>query len=281
VNVPEVVLADVGTRRLSQPGCLGLVGEQEADGLAECPQVGGIRQQDAGAVGDLVDDPSDRRADHGPALPHSLGNGQPEPFCQALLRDDGGVPLQGVDHGRVLVYVVKRQRHQQNARPGSGRQVVPLQQAFPVHGRALRVVGHLVDSRAGQHQVSTAAGHNVVGEAAHDPRHVLEPVPAGDLEHHRIIKAGAALPCDDRLLGDDVHVAVAAHEPGGHLRRGTVKHAERGEDGLHGGGIKVLVLRGERVDRRRDDRDLVFRQPRWHVFPAREHVPLRRAQVRP
>ena len=93
----------------------------------------------------------------------------------------------------------------------------------------------------------------MIGEAAHDSGHVLEPVPAGDLEQYRIIGAGAAFPGDDRWPGDGVHGAIAADEPGGHLRHGTVKHAEFGEDGLHGRGVKVLVFRGERIDRRRDD----------------------------
>src|ERR1035441_10062648 len=75
VHVPEVVLANMGLRGQSHPGCLGLVAEQEADYPPERLQVGGIWQQDAGALGDLVDDPAGRRADHGPALPRSLGHG--------------------------------------------------------------------------------------------------------------------------------------------------------------------------------------------------------------
>jgi hypothetical protein len=99
-------------------------------------------------------------------------------------------------------------------------------------------------------------GTDVIGEVAHDPRHVLEPVPAGNLDHHRIIRAGAGFTGDDRRLGDGIHVTVAAYEPGGHVWCGTVEYAEFDEDGPHGGGIEVLVRRGERVDRRRDDRHL-------------------------
>src|SRR5271166_1788910 len=120
VHIPEEVLADVGVRGLAHPGCLSLVAEQEAGCRSERRQVGGIWQQDARAIGDLVNDPADRRADDRAPLPHSLGHGQPEPFGQALLHDDGGVPLQRVDHGRVLVDVIERQRNQQGSRPGNG-----------------------------------------------------------------------------------------------------------------------------------------------------------------
>jgi hypothetical protein len=43
MDISDVVLADVGARRKSKLGRLGPVGEQEADGLSECLQVGGIR----------------------------------------------------------------------------------------------------------------------------------------------------------------------------------------------------------------------------------------------
>src|SRR6266566_36066 len=87
VRIADVLLADAGVRGLANPRGLVLVAEQAAGRSSERCQVGGIGQQDAGSLGDLVDDPADRRADDGPALPHYLRDGQPEPFGQALLGD--------------------------------------------------------------------------------------------------------------------------------------------------------------------------------------------------
>jgi hypothetical protein len=83
----------------------------------------------------------------------------------------------------------------------------------------------------------------VAGEAAHDSGHVLEPVPAGDLHKHRVIRAGAAFPDHHRRPGDEIEIAVAAYELCRDLRRATVKHAEFGEDSSHGGGVEILVFR--------------------------------------
>jgi len=190
------------------------------------------------------------------------------------------MPLQRVDHGRVLVDVIQRQRHQQDARSGRGAQVPPLQQALPVDRGTLRVVAYLVDRRADQHQVPGRGRHDIVGEAAHDTGHVLEPVPAGDLDQHRITGPGAALADDVRGPGDHVHIPVAAHEPRGHHRRRAVQHAQLDQDGPHGVSGEGLVFRGERVDRRRDDPGLRDGDPRRDVFPAREYVRLCGGQVR-
>ena len=198
MDIPKEALADIGLGGPSHLRCLILIAEQEAGRLSERRQVGRIWEQDARAFADLVDDPADPRADDGPPLPHSLRDGQPEPFRQALLHDDGGVPLQRVNHGRVLVDVIQRQRNQQDACPGRRAQILPLQQALPVDRCALGVVTHVLDRRANQHQVSLTAGRDMVGEAAHDSGHVLEPVPAGDLDQHPIIEPRAALAGDGR-----------------------------------------------------------------------------------
>ena len=94
----------------------------------------------------------------GRAFPHALGHGQPEPFGEAFLRDDGGVPLQRVDHRGVFADVIERQGDQQDPGAGRGRQITPLQQAIPEYRSALGVIGHPGDRRAGQHEVSAAAG---------------------------------------------------------------------------------------------------------------------------
>ena len=47
----------------------------------------------------------------------------------------------------------------------AGFRIVPLQQALSVDRRALRVIAHITDRRADQHQVPLPAGRNMVGEA--------------------------------------------------------------------------------------------------------------------
>ena len=55
----------------------------------------------------------------------ALGHGETEPFEQALLDDDGGVALQGVDHDGVLVAVIHRHGDQGHQRLANGRAAAP------------------------------------------------------------------------------------------------------------------------------------------------------------
>ena len=57
------------------------------------------------------------------------------------------------------------------------------------------------------------------------------------------------------------------------VRRGTVQHADRGQDGPHSATVELLVLRGERVDRWRDDPHLLTGHPRWHVLRREKTYP--------
>ena len=63
--------------------------------------------------GDAADVPGHRRA----RLPQRLGHGQPEPLSQALLHNDVGAALDGVDHGRVLLQILHRQTGQMDPVP--------------------------------------------------------------------------------------------------------------------------------------------------------------------
>ena len=68
------------------------------DGRAERLEVGRVVDQQAVlAVDDLVDDAADGARDDRPRLPHRLGDGEAEALGEALLDDDRGVALQGVD----------------------------------------------------------------------------------------------------------------------------------------------------------------------------------------
>ena len=57
---------------------------------------------------------SDSAADSRSPLQHRFCHGQAEPFGQALLHDDVGPPLQGVDHGPVFLNILHRQACQVN-----------------------------------------------------------------------------------------------------------------------------------------------------------------------
>src|SRR5882757_5241505 len=115
--VANVVGANMLACRGTHPVGKRRIVEQRSYCTSERGQVRWVRQQKAGAVGDLVLDASYRGADDRPALPHALGYGEAEALGEALLYDHAGVPLQRVDHCAVVVDVCHRQRHQHHAGP--------------------------------------------------------------------------------------------------------------------------------------------------------------------
>ena len=113
MSITEKVLIDLSVCGRAQLGCqLGVI-EESSQCVCEGVEITRVpQQQPVLAVDDLVLDPADRRSDDRSTLPHRLGDGQPEPFDQALLDDHGGTSLQSVDQVRVLVNVVHGQTHQ-------------------------------------------------------------------------------------------------------------------------------------------------------------------------
>jgi hypothetical protein len=184
------------------------------------------------------------------------------------------MPLDRVDHGRVLLDVVKRQCHQQHPRAGRRGQAPPLCHAFSQDEGTLRIIGHPAHHGADEHQVPGAAGHHMLGEAAHDTRHVLEPVPARDLHDNRVGRAGPAVARYLPGVSDFAGRPVAACEAPGCLGRLAVQDPDGGQDRLYRGGVEFLVLRGERVDRWRDDPGLCRENPRRHVLPSVSVIPV-------
>ena len=91
------------------------VGEQALDALAEGGEVASGRP--GSRCGRPRSGPGCRRrgGDDRAALPHRLGDGEPEALGQALLRDDVGAPLQRVDDHGVLVGVLHRQQREVHA----------------------------------------------------------------------------------------------------------------------------------------------------------------------
>ena len=106
--VPEKVLADVSADSLSHPRRPVRIAEQQAGRRSERPKAGRIGQQDARALGDLAVIPPTAEPMTGRPFHIPSSTVKPEPFRQALLHGDSGVPLQRVDHGRVLIDIVKQ-----------------------------------------------------------------------------------------------------------------------------------------------------------------------------
>jgi hypothetical protein len=161
------------------------------------------------------------------------------------------------------------------------RQLTPFQQALCEHRGTFWIVADPCDGGTDEEQEPPAGWRDVVGEAAHDTLHVLELVPPRDLHDERVVRTWQAV---GRNLGRALHrtrAAVAAdivHRPG---RGAAVEHADLGEDPADRVLVQVLVLRGEWVDRRRDDRDLLARNPGRHVFAPGEDEAARVGQIGP
>ena len=139
------------------------------------------------AIDDLVLDAADPRSDDRTRLPHRFGDGESESLRDALLHDHVGPPLQRVHDRRVLLEVVHRQARQVHALP---RGAVEARDEVPGLFEDLgsfRIVGHGAHRRARIHEVRVSPGRDVLDEALDDAERILQPVPARDLEHHRIL----------------------------------------------------------------------------------------------
>src|ERR1017187_1512756 len=99
--------------------------QQPADALAEGSQVAGVYEEAGASVLDLVSDAADPRRNDRAPLPHRLRDGEAEALRQALLRDDVGAPLEGVDDHGVLVGVHHRQQGEVHAAADPTRQLRP------------------------------------------------------------------------------------------------------------------------------------------------------------
>ena len=227
---------------------------------------------------DLVLDAAHVRRDDRAALPHRLGDGEPEALGEALLGHDVGAALQRVDDDRVLVGLVHRQQREVHAPADALRQLVPRRLDLLEDLRALGIVGHRRDVGAGEQQMRVLVGVHVLGEGRQDARRILQTIPARDLGQQRHVEAQRVLLDDARLVLDPAHAAVEALEDRprvvvmvGGQPRGTQHGGHRGER-------HRVVLGRERVDRRGDDSDLGFVEPLPGVARAREDVGVGRAR---
>ncbi len=214
---------------------------------------GSIDQDTPVAIGDLVGDPADAAGHDRPGLPHGLRDGQPEPLGQALLHHDRGVALERVDDRRVLLQVVHRQKSQVDALAHGRLELAPVAASGGQHGGALGIVGHGVDRRPCVDQVRVGMGGDVTREPVDHADGVLQRVPARHLQHVALARLQRPVLVDVRRARDHALAAVEAPE----RRRASVAaaraDARRAQDRVDGPVAQVLVLGGERVDRRGDD----------------------------
>ena len=121
--------------------------------------------------------------------------------------------MQRVDHDGVLVDVVHGDRGEVHPLTYLRRQLPPLLPALGEHLGALGVVAHACHGRTGQHQMGLIVGAvgGQQGEPGHHPGHVLEPVPAADLEHKAsVVRRGLTI--------EDWSASVVAANPDGSRR---------------------------------------------------------------
>jgi hypothetical protein len=102
----------------AQPGCQTDVVEQPVDRGSERAEVRGVvNEQALVLVADLVLDAADARSHERFGLDHGFGDGEPEPLLETLLHHHRGMALEGVDHRRVLIGIVHRERDQVDSGP--------------------------------------------------------------------------------------------------------------------------------------------------------------------
>ena len=126
------------------------------------------------------------------ALPHRLGDRQPEALGEALLHDDVGAALQRVDDHRVLVDVLHRQQREVHAPADVARQVAPrglgLARTSAPSGSSATAV------TSGPASTSAAlVGGTCSANARHDPERVLQAIPARDLRDAAARRGAARL----------------------------------------------------------------------------------------
>ena len=126
-------------------------------------------------------------------------HGETEALGEALLGDDRGVPLERVDHERVLDRVVHRDGGEFDALPDIVRQRPPLGDRLRPEQLAFRIVRDAAHRGADERQPRVRNG-DVASEPLEHATHVLDPVPARDL-HHEGVRGSAGGPSRTTCAG--------------------------------------------------------------------------------
>ena len=228
--------------------------QQICCGLCPCARVDRIDQGAVDAVCDLVLDASDRGGHHGRLLPHRLRHGQAEGLHERALGDDVGDALNGVDHRRIDLPVVRGHRRDVHPARHRFRQEIPAVEHL-AEDRGRVVVAARVGVRADDQQMRIVGqGVEIRDEGVDEFLGPLESIPAPHL-HDR------AHPRRDRQsragqgghLPDRVGAAVLVHE--GDRIEGRLA-GEDPRQARHGPGLVQVqdpVLGGVGVDRGLDD----------------------------
>src|SRR5215211_1998721 len=173
----EELVLHPAARGLAELSPVLAIPEQLTQGVAHRLEVEGIIEQYAAlAIDDLVLDAAPLRGDHRSGLPHRLGDRESETLGQALLDDDVGPSLDGVDDRRVLLHVVHGQDRQVNSPAHLGIQLAPVTAHLGQDLSSLRVVGDRGHRGAREQQVGRAVVH-VLHETAHHAHWIMKPIP--------------------------------------------------------------------------------------------------------
>ena len=228
---------------------------------------------------DLVHDAADGAGDDRPSLPHRLGDREPEALGKALLRDDAGVALDGVDDGRVLRgSCIGRHARWMRLRSacGSRRQTSMhcSKVAAPSGSSATPVTTGPARRRCG-------GTGDVLRESGHDAGHVLQGIPPRHLDDERHVRRRRRARLEHVDMTVDATDGAVLERECSDRRRGltgeqadVVQHAPRRRPG------SWLVLGRERVDRGRDHEGAARIGPVGHVRRSAEHVRVDVVEVR-
>ena len=234
-----------------------------------------VDEEAGAAVLDLVLDAADARGDDRPALPHRLGDGEAEALGEALLHDDVGAPLQRVDDDRVLVGVVHRQQREVDPAADAARAArarPPRPRRGPRRPRGRR----RPPSRPGP--ASTRCGSSSAwtcsAKAASTPSGSLSRSQRETCATQRRRRAAARCSSMTRAARVDRarRCRRGARRPRAAAWWWSAASPAARSTAVTLGERHRLVLGRERVDRRRDHRDLGRVEPLPRVGRAREHV---------
>ena len=145
--------------------------------------------------------------------------------------------------------------------------------------RSFRIVGHGANRRPGIHEVSVSPGRDVLDEALDDAERILQPVPARNLQHHRILRPQRSFFQQLRRAAHGSRRAVLAGERGVPGDTGAVVEPGHAQDRADRTIVEFLILCGERVDHRSDQLDPRAVEPLPDERLAREYVRVGRLDV--
>src|ERR1019366_34993 len=91
--------------------------------------------------------------------------------------------LECIDHGRVLIRIIHRERHESDLPTALSWQGAPRRDALLEHFVTFGVVTDVVDGGACQGELGATSVRYRRRETRHHPSHVLQVVPTRHLEH--------------------------------------------------------------------------------------------------